>query len=114
VILIRALLAVALILNGMAVTPAVAMHAAPGVASHSDHHPQGPAPGDSHADHSSDVPGGDCCEGAACDCGCAVPQAASLPVMAPYATWQAALPEFAFAVKSFHSGPRATPFRPPA
>lgn len=114
VIVLRVLLAVALILNGMAVPPAVAMHAIAGAASHSGHHAPDTAPGQSHADHSAGMPGGDCCEGLGCDCGCTVPQAATLPITLPRTAWRVALPEFTFVVKSFHSSPLAAPFRPPA
>jgi hypothetical protein len=58
--------------------------------------------------------GGDCCYDLNCDCGCDVPQVATLPVSLPPGAWGQALPEFAFAVKSFHGDPNNAPFRPPA
>jgi hypothetical protein len=116
VIVLRALSAIALIVNGMAVPPATAMQATAmaGEASHASHHPEEPMPAASHADHSAGVPGGDCCEGPGCDCGCAVPQAVNLSIALPRAAWRAASSEFTFVVKSFHSSPHAAPFRPPA
>jgi len=60
------------------------------------------------------LPGGDCCEDMSCDCGCAAPPVATLPVSPLRVSWGTALPEFNFAVKSFHSSTLSAPFRPPA
>jgi hypothetical protein len=84
VIGVRALLVVLLLLNGMGATSAFA------------------------------APGGDCCGGASCDCGCAAPQVATLPVTLSRDAWPAALPDFTFVAKPFHSSPYDAPFRPPA
>lgn len=113
---LRAMLATALILNGMAMPPAAAMHGngAVDTASHAGHHPPDSAPSDSHADHSAGLPGDDCCDGANCDCGCAVPQVGTPPVTVTRMALRAALLEFAFVMKTFHSSPLAAPFRPPA
>lgn len=122
--LIRVLIAVMLLLNGLAVPPASATHVAEGATSPS-HEGHGPHPtaaepdsDESHAHHSSDVSndmtGGDCCEAPGCDCGCAAPHATTLPVSLPRLTWGVTLSEFTFAVKSFHSSPLSVPFRPPA
>lgn len=81
---LRVLLVVLLLLNGMGATSAFA------------------------------APGGDCCGGASCDCGCAAPQVATLPVTLPKGTWPAALPEFTFVAKAFHASLHDAPFRPPA
>jgi hypothetical protein len=80
----RAFLIILLVLNGMGILPAAAS------------------------------PAGDCCGGVSCECGCAVPQAASLPASLPRGVWATVLPEFTFLVKSFHSSPHNAPFRPPA
>lgn len=113
-IALRALLAVFLLLNSMAMPPATAMHAAGGMASHAGHHQSMPAPDTMPAHHGHGSPAGDCCDGMGCDCGCAMSQAATPPTALPRTAWQAALPEFAFVVKSFDSSPLAAPFRPPA
>jgi hypothetical protein len=60
------------------------------------------------------TPDGDCCGGVSCDCGCAAPQVAGLPVALARGTWPTALPEFAFVAKPFHSIPHDALFRPPA
>ena len=122
--LIRVLIAVMLLLNGLAVPPASASHVAMGTTSPShDGHGQGsarvdPGPQGTHSHHSADVAndmaGGDCCETPGCDCGCAAPQATTLPVSLPRVSWGMALSEFTFAVKSFHSSSISAPFRPPA
>ena len=119
-IVVRSLLAVLLFLNGLVMQPSAASHAATGMAAHTGHMPNA-AYGDSdsaddasHAHHSMGTTGDDCCDTATCDCGCAAPHAATLPVAVQRTSWQAALPLFAFSVKSFHSDPFAAPFRPPA
>lgn len=112
--LLRALIAVVLLLNGMAMPPATAMHAAGGAASHAGHQAPAPDQAGSHDHHSSGMPDDNCCEDMSCDCGCAVPQAATLPVSLPRTSWRASLPDFTFVVKSFHSSPISAPFRPPA
>ena len=122
--IVRTLIAVMLLLNGLAVPPASATHVGAGEVSPShdghgpDPTPADPGPDGSHAHHSTDVSndmaGGDCCETVGCDCGCAAPHATTLPVSLPRGSWGLALPEFTFAVKSFHSSPIAAPFRPPA
>jgi len=81
---LRAFLIILLVLNGMGILPAAAS------------------------------PAGDCCGGMSCDCGCAVPQVATLPAGLLRSVWATSLPEFTFAVKSFQSGPGNAPFRPPA
>jgi hypothetical protein len=66
----------------------------------------------------ADDPGGghasDCCSQAACDCGCAAPQAMTAPVSLSRTSWRTALPRFTVVVKSFNSSPLPAPFRPPA
>ena len=117
-IVARTLIAVLLLLNGLVMQPVAALHAPAGNASHAGHMPDSASSdfaGDvSHAQHSSGTVSDDCCESANCDCGCAAPHAATLPVAVQRTCWQAALPAFAFAVKSFHSDPLSAPFRPPA
>jgi hypothetical protein len=123
-VLIRVLIAVMLLLSGLAVPPASASHVTTDATSPShdghgqDSTPADPGPEGSHSHHSTDVSndmaGNDCCEIPGCDCGCAAPHAATLPVSLPRVSWGMALSEFAFAVKSFHSSPLSTPFRPPA
>jgi hypothetical protein len=56
----------------------------------------------------------DCCGGVSCECECAAPQVAALPVSQPRSVWPAAVPGFAFEVKAFRTSPRNAPFRPPA
>jgi hypothetical protein len=60
------------------------------------------------------IPDGNCCGGVSCDCGCAVPQVAALPVTLARSTWPTASPEFAFVANPFHSSLHDAPFRPPA
>lgn len=118
----RVLIAVMLLLNGLAVPSA--SHATAGASSPPhDGHVQDSRPADtgvaeshSHhsADESTDVEMGDCCETSGCECGCAAPQSTTLPVSLARVSWGTALPEFAFTVKSLHSSPLSTPFRPPA
>ncbi len=113
---LRALLVVLLVLNGASSAPAAAVHApmAAEEASHAGHHPAGPAGDAAHGHDSAPLPGGDCCDDTSCDCGCAVPQVATSPAQVIRSIWRTALPEFAFVVKAFHSGPHNAPFRPPA
>jgi hypothetical protein len=118
VTIVRALAAMLLLLNGLAVPPVAGAHGAAGAATDNDHRSHH-LPSDSRTDpahdrHSAGTPGGECCEAAFCDCGCASPQAATLPVLSPQASWHAASPRLRFAVKSFLSNPRSAPFRPPA
>lgn len=105
----RAWLAVLLLLNGLAMQPATATPVAAGSMSHAGHGLDAPQV-HQHGDSSS----ADCCEISACDCGCAVPQAATPPVVAARAGWQAALTVFAHRAKSVHSSVLPAPFRPPA
>lgn len=112
--LLRAVIAVVLLLNGMAMPPATAMHTAAGAASHAGHQSPAPDQAGSHDHQSASTPDGNCCEDMSCDCGCAVPQAATLSMSLPRTSWRAPLPEFTFVVKSFHSSPPSAPFRPPA
>jgi hypothetical protein len=56
----------------------------------------------------------DCCSQPACDCGCAAPQAMTVPVSLPRTSWRTAVPRFTFVSKSFNSSPPSAPFRPPA
>ena len=120
VIVVRSLMAVLLLLNGLVMQPSAASHAATGMAAHTGHVPNAASAASdfaddaSHAHHSMGTTGDDCCETATCDCGCAAPHAATLPVAVQRTSWQAALPSFAFSVKSFHSEPFPAPFRPPA
>ena len=114
----RALLALVLLLNSLAMPPAIALHVATGMASHAGHAAH-PAPAASGTDapmahHIGDMTGGDCCDTARCDCGCAAPHVLTLPVSQPGTAWRTALPGFAFVVKSFHSSPLPALFRPPA
>jgi hypothetical protein len=118
VIALRALLAVVLLLNGLAVPPVGAAHAATGMASHAGHAPDsapaGSSPDASHGEHADSVTGAGCCEVAACDCGCAAPQAMTLPVSLPRASWRTALFRSTFIATPLYSSPRPAPFRPPA
>lgn len=115
-IVLRSVLAVVLLLSGQVMQPATALHAA--AASHAGHALDAayadPADSAPHAHHCTDMAIGDCCETTNCDCGCAAPHAPTLPVSPPRTNWRAALPEFAFVVKSFHSNTLPAPFRPPA
>jgi hypothetical protein len=114
----RVLVAVVLLLNGLAMPPASALHAGAGSASHAGHTPDSASAGlagdASHCHHSADMESSDCCEISTCDCGCAAPQAATLPLRVLRTSWQPALPIFSFKVKSCHSSPLPAPFRPPA
>lgn len=114
VIVLRALFAVILLLNGLAMPPAHAMHATGGMASHAGHHSPMPAPESMPGHQGHGAPAGDCCNGMGCSCGCAVPHALILPVMSPLPVLLPAFPEFTFVVKSFDSDPLTAPFRPPA
>lgn len=112
--LIRALIALALLLNGMAMPPATAMHMAAGAVSHAGHEAPVPDQAGSHDHQSTSMPDGNCCEDMSCDCGCTVPQTTSLSMSSPRTSWRAELPDFTFVVKSIHSSPHSAPFRPPA
>lgn len=57
---------------------------------------------------------GECCGGVSCDCGCAAPQGATLPVTVARGAGPTALPAFTFVAKPFHSSLYDAPFRPPA
>ena len=114
VTLLRALIAFVLLLNGLTMPPATAMHAAAGAASHAVHASPDPAPDASHHHESGPMAGGDCCENMSCDCGCAVPQAVTLVASLPHDFSRTTFPEFTFVVKSIHSSPLSAPFRPPA
>ena len=99
----RALIAVVLLLNGLVIQPAAAFNAS------------APATGEaSHMHHAMGEAGDDCCETTACDCGCAISQAATLPVTMPRTSCQVAPPAFGLAARHFHTRPLSTPFRPPA
>ncbi len=113
-IVLRTLVAVVLLLNGMAMPPATAMHTAAGATSHAGHDSPAPARDGPHDHDAAGMADGDCCEDSSCDCGCAVPHAVSLAASLPRTSWRTTLPEFTFVVKSFHSSPRSAPFRPPA
>jgi hypothetical protein len=114
VTLLRALIAFVLLLNGLTMPPATAMHTAGGAASHTGHVSPEPAQDASHHHESGHIAGGNCCENTSCDCGCAVPQAVPLVALLPHDFSRTTFPEFTFIVKSFHSSPLSAPFRPPA
>jgi hypothetical protein len=114
VTVLRVLVAIVLLLNGMAMPPATAMHMAAGAASHAGHQSPAPDHAGSHDHQSSSMPDGNCCEDMSCDCGCAVPHAVTLTMSLPRTSWRAALSDFTFVVKSFHSSSLPAPFRPPA
>jgi hypothetical protein len=118
VTIVRALATILLLLNGLAVPPVAGAHGAASAAmdnEHRAHHvPSESRPDSPHDRHSAGTPGGECCQAEVCDCGCAFPQAVTLPVPSPRASWHAATPRLTFAVKSFLSNPRSAPFRPPA
>ncbi len=110
VTLIRALLVLALMLNGAAPPPAAAMDDAPDAATHAGHHgmdhPSDQAP--------ADKPLGDCCEGMGCGCGCAGPQTLSLPVAVPLRAWDRAPAVPTLEGVRFSASLIVAPFRPPA
>lgn len=105
----RAWLAVLLLLNGLAIQPANATPTAAGSMSHAGHGLDAP-----HVHQHGDSSDAGCCDVSACDCGCALPQAATPPVVAARAGWEAARTVFAHCAKSIHSGVLPAPFRPPA
>lgn len=111
---LRALLAVLLLLNGLAMPPAHAMHATGGMASHAGHHQSMPAPDSMPGHQGHGAPGGDCCTGVGCSCGCAVPHALVMPAVPLLPALHIPLPDFTFVVKSIDSSPLTAPFRPPA
>lgn len=112
--LFRALIAVVLLLNGMAVPPAMAMRMAADAAPHAGHEAPVTDQAGSHDHQSTSMPDGNCCEDMSCECGCTVPQTVSLFMSPPRTSWRATLPDFTFVVKSIHSSPHSAPFRPPA
>ena len=114
VTLLRALIAFVLLLNGLTMPPATAMHATAASASHAGHVAPEPAQDAPHRHESGHTAGGDCCEDMSCDCGCAGPQAVTLVASLPHEFWRTTFPEFTFVVKSIHSSPLSAPFRPPA
>jgi hypothetical protein len=110
VTLIRALLVLALMLNGAAPPPAAAMNDAPDAATHAGHqgmdHPSDQAP--------DDQPFGDCCDGMGCGCGCAGPQMVPLPVVATPRAWDRASAVPTLEGVRFSASLIVVPFRPPA
>lgn len=110
VTVLRALLVLALMLNGTAMPSAAAMDDAPGAGTHAGHHgmdhPSDQAP--------ADQPIGDCCDGMGCGCGCAGPQMVPLPVAATPRAWDRAPAVFIFKFAPFSARLIAAPFRPPA
>jgi len=114
VIQLRALTAVVLLLNDIAVPPATAMHTTAGATSHAGHDLPAPSQDGPHDHDAAGMAGGDCCEDMSCDCGCAVPNAVTVVSSLPRTSWRTTFAEFMFVVKSFHSSPLSAPFRPPA
>ena len=108
--LLRALLVLALMLNGTAMPPAAAMDDAPDAATHAGHH------GMDHASQQApaDEPADDCCDGMGCGCGCAGPQMIPLPVAATPRIWDGAPAVLTFKLAPFSASLIAAPFRPPA
>lgn len=110
VMLLRAMLVLAMMLNGTALPPAAATDNAPDIAAHAGYHGM---------DHPSDqAPAGqpfsDCCDGMGCGCGCAGPQMVTPPVAAMLRAWDRATAVFASEVAPFSASLIAAPFRPPA
>ena len=110
VTVLRALLVLALMLNGTAMPPAAAMDDAPDAATHAGHHGMDHPPDQTPADQPTD----DCCDGMGCGCGCAGPQMVPLPVAATLRTWDKAPAVLIIKVAPFAASPIAAPFRPPA
>jgi hypothetical protein len=108
--LLRALLVLALMLNGTAMPPAAAMDDAPDAATHAGHHGMDDAPDEAPADKAS----GDCCDDIGCGCGCAGPQTVPLPVAGTLRAWDRAPAAFTFKVAPFSASLVTAPFRPPA
>jgi hypothetical protein len=109
----RVFLALALILNGTAMPPAVAMDPVSSDPAHAGHHLPGSTPGQPSTDDAGDLPGS-CCDRMGCDCGCAGPQAVPFTAVAAPGAWDRA------PALSVPSSTRllpnliAAPFRPPA
>ncbi|MEX2150150.1 MAG: hypothetical protein WD793_08035 [Steroidobacteraceae bacterium] len=110
VTLIRALLVLALMLNGAAPPSAATMDVAPDAATHAGHHgmdhPSDQAP--------ADKPLGDCCDGMGCDCGCAGPHMVPVPVAATLRAWDRAPAVPTLEGVRFSPSLIVAPFRPPA
>jgi hypothetical protein len=113
-LMLRALLALTLVLNGTAIPAAGAADMAPDAAAHAGHH--GPDQGSHHTPGGdpADSPTSDCCDGNACNCGCAGPQLVSLPFAAAPRAWAMTPAVFTFESVPFSASLISTPFRPPA
>lgn len=110
---LRVFLAMVVLLNGTALPSTASAMAAPGGGMHSEHAGHDSSPGtEPEAPPARDFPM-DCCDGGACGCGCAMPAAGALPVLAgagtPHTPCDSIFPD------SLHDlGARGAPFRPPA
>jgi len=111
---LRALLALALMLNGTALPPAMAASDVLDAAAHAGHHGPGYLPDQAPAHDPDDSPASDCCDGMGCGCGCAGPQLVPLPVAATSRAWDGAPAVFILASAPFSASLIAAPFRPPA
>jgi hypothetical protein len=109
----RVLLALALILNGMAMPPAVAMVGASSGPEHAGHHMPESPPGQPSTDDGGDQPGS-CCDRMGCDCGCAGPQAVPFTAVVAPGAWDRAPTLSVLSSTPVLPNLIAAPFRPPA
>ena len=112
--LLRALLALALMLNGTALPPAAATGTPPNHATHAHQHVPNGLPDQAPAGDLAPGPATDCCDGKACDCGCTAPQAGPLRRAATSRAWTAVPVRPATVNAPYASSLISTPFRPPA
>ena len=109
----RVLLALALVLNGTAIPPAVAMDAPASDPAHAGHHMPGSQPDQSSSDDTGNLPGS-CCDGMGCDCGCAGPQAVPFTAIATPGAWDRVPGLSVLSGTPILANLIAAPFRPPA
>lgn len=112
---LHALLALAVVLNGMTLPTASAAIEAPDAPATGAHHMgHGTAPERAPIDSEPEAPMTDCCQAGDCDCGCTAPQV-SAPRMAATPQIPAVLPAVDVLLRVPRvSATEGVPFRPPA
>ncbi len=115
--MLHALLALAVMLNGLTLPAAGAMAevAEEPAAAMSEHHSgHGAMPEQTSPDEQTEMPASGCCQAGDCDCGCTAPQLIA-PRQAMTPRVSRSLPPVPAPVRAPRvSGTRGVPFRPPA
>jgi len=112
-VLVRVLLALAVILNGTAIPGDASAADASDAGMHSEHQGHGDMAGETPADAPAHSSFTDCCAGGSCGCGCAAPAAAPDICFNPGCSEHPAV-DVVFVDSLHESGLLNTPFRPPA